>query len=83
MMSFHPALRASVLGLLVAGSAAHAGVVEYADVGGFRTFQDTLTGKLWGDRDARFAPAPSNAPGAPVLSYPCTGPPAKRAPAFR
>jgi hypothetical protein len=73
MMSFRPTLRASVLAFLVAGTAAHAGVVEYADVGGFRTFQDTLTGKVWADLDARFAPAPSNVGSVPVPSYPTYG----------
>lgn len=30
---------------------AQAGIIEYADIGGFRTFQDTNTGRVWADLD--------------------------------
>jgi hypothetical protein len=41
---------AAATALLMAGSA-QAGVVEGADVGGFRTFVDTNTGTVWADLD--------------------------------
>jgi hypothetical protein len=30
---------------------ARAGIIEHADIGGFRTFQDTNTGRVWADLD--------------------------------
>jgi len=44
-----PALGAALA--LMAAPAAQAALVEYADVAGFRTFQDTLTGTVWADLD--------------------------------
>lgn len=63
------ALRTTAFGLLVAGSAAHAGVIEHADVGGFRTFQDTLTGNVWVDLDARFGQPVPGQPHSAALSH--------------
>lgn len=44
-----PALGAALA--LLAASGAQAALVEYGDVAGFRTFQDTLTGTVWADLD--------------------------------
>lgn len=44
-----PALAAALA--LLAAPCAQATLVEYADVAGFRTFQDTLTGTVWADLD--------------------------------
>ena len=43
---------AAALGLAVAAASAHAAAVNHADVGGIRTFQDTLTGGIWADLDS-------------------------------
>jgi hypothetical protein len=41
----------SVLALVGLAPVAQAALVNHADVGGFRTFQDTATGRVWADLD--------------------------------
>jgi PEP-CTERM motif len=38
-------------GVLVAAPPAQAALINHADVGGIRTFQDTATGRIWADLD--------------------------------
>lgn len=51
------ALVAAAAALFIAPAPSHAAIVEHADVGGFRTFQDTLTGRVWADLDNFLDPA--------------------------
>ncbi len=55
-MPVHNTLKRSLAALLVAlAPAAQAGVIEGADVAGFRTFVDTQTGTVWADLDNHLA----------------------------
>ncbi len=45
------ALAATIGALSLAPVSAQAAIVEYADIGGFRTFQDTSNGRVWADLD--------------------------------
>ena len=45
------AVAATAGALVIAPAPAHAAIVEYADIGGFRTFQDTSNGRVWADLD--------------------------------
>jgi hypothetical protein len=48
-------LAAAAIALVMTGAllphSTHAAVVEHADIAGFRTFQDTGTGRIWADLD--------------------------------
>jgi len=46
---------------LVLPGAASAGVIEHADVAGFRTFEDTSTGRVWLDLDNFWVTTPTGA----------------------
>lgn len=47
----HPIAALAAAIALATAPAARAALVEYADVAGIRTFQDTLTGTVWADLD--------------------------------
>ncbi len=49
------------LAALAATGAASAGVIEHADVAGFRTFEDTVTGRVWLDLDNFWVTTPTGA----------------------
>lgn len=68
----HPRfLRCGAFGLFLCAAAltTQAAVVEHADLGGFRTFQDTLTGNVWVDLDARFELPSGPSPQVTHASY--------------
>ena len=52
-------------------AAAQSAAVHHADVNGFRTFQDTLTGYIWADLDSWLGPntGPGSAPTALFSTY--------------
>lgn len=56
-------LRRTLLALaaLAATGAASAGVIEHADIAGFRTFEDTVTGRVWLDLDNFWVTTPQGA----------------------
>ncbi|KAB2913226.1 MAG: PEP-CTERM sorting domain-containing protein [Dechloromonas sp.] len=58
MKFIRTAIAAAILGATALG--AQAAVVNSADVGGFSTFQDTITGRVWLDMDNFFDAAATN-----------------------